>query len=169
MGSSYKRGFPMKLFNSAAIAIAAVVFVAPAFAQSPLSDDEARKIAADIAAKCDAAYNKHDAAGVAALYAKNGALVPARRARLFGLFVTGRHAIEKFFTGEFNEFGNQEITINDAGPLSEGSMWYIAGVHLSGQGKNGPTSIDGVQVATLVRDGSDWEYRMTTVTLRPKD
>ena len=159
----------MKLFNSAALAIAAVVFVAPAFAQSRLSEDEAHKIAADIAAKCDAAYNKHDAAGVAALYEKNGALVPEHRASLFGLFVTGRRAIEKFFTGAFNEFGNQEITIQDSGPLSDGSIWYIAGVHLSGQGKNGPTSTDGVQIATLVRDGSDWEYRITTVTPRPKE
>ena len=158
----------MKQINSAAIAIAAIVFVAPAFAQSPPSGDEARKIAVDMAAKFDATYNKHDASGVAALYTKNGALVPARP-HFFGSFVTGRHGIEKFFAGEFNEFGNHEITIDDAGPLGEGSIWYIAEVHLSGQGKNGPTSLDGVQVATLVRDGSDWVYRITTVTLRPKE
>jgi ketosteroid isomerase-like protein len=160
----------MKQFNTAAIAIAAVVFLAPAFAQSPLSEGEARKIAVDMAGKFDAAYNRHDATSVAALYAKSGIFVPAHRPHFLSSFLTGRRGIEKFFASAFNEFSDQETKIDDAGPLGSGeSIWYIAEVHLSGQGQNAPISFDGVEVATLVRNGSDWEYRIATVSPRPKE
>jgi ketosteroid isomerase-like protein len=158
----------MKQLNIAAIAVTAVIFVTAAFAQPPLSEDEARKIAVDMAGKFDAAYNKHDATGVAALFTIKGIFVPARRPNFWSSFLTGRRAIDKFFAGALNEFGNQEIKINNAGPLGD-SIWYIADVHLSGQGHNGPINFDGVQVATLVRNGSDWEYHIITVTPRPKE
>jgi len=137
-------------------------------AQLPPSQNEARKVAADMAMKFDTAYNKHDAAGVAALYAEGGTFVPARPAPGLGSVVTGRDGIEKFFAGTFNTVGSETTRIVDAGRLGDGAIWYVAELHLSGRGPTGQISIDGVQGAVLVRNGSNWQYRLTTVTLRPK-
>jgi uncharacterized protein (TIGR02246 family) len=132
-----------------------------------LDESGTRKAVEDVLAKFDAAYDKHDAAAIAALYAETGTQVPARPSPTFGAVVSGRPNIEKFFVNAFHVFGNQSQKLIASGPLGGDAIWYVSELHLTGQGPNGPVRIDGHLGGVLIRNGSGWEIVMTTANGGP--
>lgn len=111
--------------------------------RSTLTREDARQAAESVLAKFDAAYGKHDAAGIAALYMANATFLPARPSPALGSVIPGRPGIEKFFADAFKTFGSQSGNLVDAGPLGNRAVWFVADLHLTGKDGNGPMRLDG--------------------------
>lgn len=140
---------------------------APATAQeTPMQN--ARQTAEAISTKLDAAYNKHDAAGIARLYVMDATFVPARPIPPLGAVITGREGIEKYFTTAFKTFTHETGKIVAAGPLDNDAVWFVRELHLTGRSEGGLRRIDGHVGGVLVESGGSWQIRMTVTNGRPQ-
>lgn len=152
--------------NVPAIIAAALTvgIISPAAAEpsSAISRQEARQTAEALIAQLDAAYNRHDAAGIASLFAEDATLVPARPSPTLGAVLSGRLQIEKFFAHAVTMFGQQTETVVDAGPIGDAGIWLVTELHLAGHGQ-----LEGHVGGVLVRSGNGWQIRMSTVSARP--
>jgi uncharacterized protein (TIGR02246 family) len=107
-------------------------------------------------------WNKHDAAGIAALYAKDGVQVTAAGVR------SGPQEIEQAYKNAMKMFPQHNgQTIEQISPLGDDADIRIGQFHLSGQGKNGPTKLDGRYTAVDVREGGTWKIRLLTAVPIP--
>lgn len=101
-------------------------------------------------------FEKHDAAGIARLYTRDGVLVaPA------GIF-SGQQQIQQHYTQVFKSGLHEQITTNLVSPLGKNEAIAIGEYHVTGQGKNGPVKIGGRWTAVYVREGGKWETRLAT-------
>jgi len=110
-------------------------------------------------------WNKHDAAGIAALYTKDGVLVTPT-----GAVRSGSQEIEQASQGVMMKTFPQHNgeTIEQISPLGNDADIRIGEFHLSGQGQNGPTKLDGRYTAVDVREGGTWKIRLfTAVPIAP--
>jgi uncharacterized protein (TIGR02246 family) len=159
----------MRIAQLAGIYLAAFIAtsqIPSAMAQSS-GGAEPRKSIEAIVAKFDAAYEAHDAAAIAALYADDGIQVPARPSPTLGALISGRTNIQKFFADAFKVFQHQKQEIVASGIVGNSGAWYVSELHLTGSGQNGPAKIDGHLGVTLVRSGSDWKIVLTTANGAP--
>ena len=93
-------------------------------------------------------WNKHDAAGVAGLYAKDGVLVTAMGVR------SGTQEIEQSYESAIKTFPQHNgQTIEQISPLGNDAVIRIGQFHLAGEGQNGPTKLDGRYTSVDVREG----------------
>ena len=107
-------------------------------------------------------WNKHDAAGVAALYAKDGAQVTATGVK------SGPQEIEQAYQGAMKTFPKHNgQTIEQISPLGNDADIRIGQFHLSCDGPNGPTKLDGRYTAVDVREGGTWKIRLLTAVPIP--
>jgi len=107
-------------------------------------------------------WNKHDAAGVAALYSKDGAQVTATGVK------SGLQDIEQAYQGAMKMFPQHNgQTIEQISPLGTDADIRIGQFHLSGDGPNGPTKLDGRYTAVDVREGGTWKLRLLTAVPIP--
>ena len=107
-------------------------------------------------------WNKHHAAGIAALYAKDGMLVTATAVR------SGPQEIGQAYQGAMKRFPQHNgQTIEQISPLGNDADIRIGQYHLSGQGENGPTKLDGRYTAIDVREGGTWKIRLLTAVPIP--
>ena len=108
-------------------------------------------------------WNKHDAVGIAALYTKDGVLVTPT-----GAVRSGSQEIEQASQGVMKTFPqrNGEM-IEQISPLGNDADIRIGEFHLSGQGPNGPTKLDGRYTAVDVREGGTWKIRLLTAVPIP--
>ena len=103
-------------------------------------------------------WNKHDAASLAALYTKDGVLVTAT-----GAVRSGPQEIEQAYQSAIKTFPQHNgQTIEQISPLGNDADIRIGEFHLSGQGQNGPTKLDGRYTAVDVREGGTWKIRLLT-------
>lgn len=91
--------------HKAVMIIAMAMLALPATAQAQ-HDDQGKAALKEMAPKWQAAYNAGDAAGVAALYAEDGILLPPNSPP-----VKGRKAIEVFWAGAIESGGTTELTV----------------------------------------------------------
>jgi uncharacterized protein (TIGR02246 family) len=142
--------------SSIIVAFAAIGLITSASAQQ--IDQKTRQQIARIAAAYVENWNKHNAAGVAAHYAKDGVLVTGT-----GAVRSGPQEIEQAYQSAIKTFPQHNgQTIEQISPLGNDADIRIGEFHLSGQGKNGPTKLDGRYIAVDVREGGTWKIRLLT-------
>ena len=101
-------------------------------------------------------WNKHNAAGLAGLYTKDGVLVTAT-----GVVRSGPQEIEQAYQDAIKTFPQHNgQTIEQILPLGNDADIRIGQFHLSGQGPDGPTKLDGRYTAVDVREGGTWKIRL---------
>ena len=126
-------------------------------------DQNTRQQIERIAAAYVEDWNKHDAAGIAALYTKDGVLVTPT-----GAVRSGSQEIEQASQGVMKTFPQHNgETIEQISPLGNDADFRIGEFHLSGQGQNGPTKLDGRYTAVDVREGGTWKIRLLTAVPIP--
>jgi uncharacterized protein (TIGR02246 family) len=137
------------------VAFAALGFVTSAFAQQ--IDQNTRQQIERIAAAYVENWNKHDAAGIAALYTKDGVQVTGSAVK------SGTQEIEQAYQSAIKTFPQHNgQTIEQILPLGNDAVIRIGQFHLSGEGQNGPTKLDGRYTTVDVREGGTWKIRLLT-------
>jgi uncharacterized protein (TIGR02246 family) len=149
-----------------ALAGAAISFLLPALAQQ--KDTVASHIDEQIVKKFDEAFNNGDAAAVAALYTEDAVQVTPQGP------VFGREAIEKLFTGMFQQghFSNHLNKDDQGSPHMIGTagdeVWRTGEWSFTVQGKSGdPIKLKGYWSAINVREGEAWKIKMLTFNVTP--
>ena len=141
--------------SSVIVAFATFGLITSASAQE--IDQNTRQQIERIAAAYVENWNKHDAAGVAALYAKDGVHVSATGVR------SGPQEIEQAYQGALKTLPQHNgQTIEQISPLGNDADIRVGEFHLAGQGPNGPTKLDGRYNGVDVREGGTWNIRIST-------
>jgi uncharacterized protein (TIGR02246 family) len=141
--------------SSIIVAVATLGLITSASAQEV--DQNHRQQIERIAAAYVENWNKHDAAGIAALYAKDGVQVTATGVK------SGPQEIEQAYQSAMKTFPQHNgQTIEQISPLGNDADIRIGQFHLSGEGPNGPTKLDGRYTAVDVREGGTWKIRLLT-------
>jgi len=144
-----------RLLVSAALTLG--IAFSPALAQANSASDAA------VAAKVEQliadyvqAYNRHDAAALAAFYASDGLFVSVT-----GTPVEGRDAIEKFWETIFKRIGdvNETVKTTEIHALGDGA-WAIGEYSARRKGQVGPPEIKGHWSAVYVPEGGAWKIRL---------
>jgi len=111
--------------RKAGLLIAMTLLLMPATALAQYGDHGGAALK-EMTPKWQAAYNAGDAAGLAALYAKDGVLHPPNSAP-----VDGREAIEAFWAAVLESGGSTELTVKDMYSMGESAaevgMWVGTG------------------------------------------
>jgi len=156
----------MKMRLVVALVGLAIGFAVPTFAQQ--KDTAASQIDEQIVKKFDEAFNNGDAAAVAALYTEDAVQVTPQ-GPLFG-----REAIEKLFTGMFQQgHYSDHLNKDDQGsPHMIGTagdeVWRTGEWSFTVQGKSGdPIKLKGYWSAINVREGDTWKIKMLTFNMTP--
>jgi uncharacterized protein (TIGR02246 family) len=156
----------MKMRLVVALVGLAISFTEPAFAQQ--KDTAASQIDEQIVKKFDEAFNNGDAAAVAALYTEDAVQVTPQGP------VFGREAIEKLFTGVFQQgHYSDHLNKDDQGsPHMIGTagdeVWRTGEWSFTVQGKSGdPIKLKGYWSAINVREGDAWKIQMLTFNVAP--
>jgi uncharacterized protein (TIGR02246 family) len=147
--------------SSLIVAFAALAPITSASAQQ--IDQNTRAQIERIAAAYVENWNKHDAAGIAALYAKDGVQVTETGVK------SGAQEIEQAYQSVMKTFpAHNGQTIEQISPLGNDADIRIGQFHLSGEGPNGPIKLDGRYTAVDVREGGTWKIRLlTAVSVAP--
>lgn len=135
------------------ILASSIIFLSPAAAVA--ADATVKQEVEKIASAYAENFNKHDASGVAALFASGGVLVNP----------TGLHTdIEQLVQGGFKAgFDHQEITVNQVWPLGTDAALATGEFRETGKNPSGaPIEFIGVWTATDVREDGHWKIRMLT-------
>ncbi|MBV8400936.1 MAG: nuclear transport factor 2 family protein [Acetobacteraceae bacterium] len=147
---------------AAIVAPCAAAPVSPALAQGGAgsctgSQDECQALL-KIPQSYAAAVNRKDAKGVAALYTRDGILVPE------GPMVSGREAIEKDADGYLKAgLSNLNIAVDQAHVTGD-TAWAVGTYSFMVLGPNATSQrVPGNWGAVYARDGNDWKLRMLTV------
>jgi len=105
------------------------------------------------------AWNNHNAAGVAALYTKDGVLV----SQAPQIVKNGQQDIEKNYEAAFDTLPHHDsATADEIIPLGSGEFMSVGAYHLTGSGNNGPTKLDGHWTAVYVPEGGKLKIKMLT-------
>jgi uncharacterized protein (TIGR02246 family) len=147
--------------SSVIVAFVTLALLASASAQQ--IDQNTRAQIERIAAAYVENWNKHDAAGIAALYTKDGVQVSEIGVK------SGRQEIEQTYQSLMKTFPQHNgQSIEQISPLGNDADIRIGQFHLSGEGPNGPIKLDGRYTAVDVREGGTWKIRLlTAVSVAP--
>jgi ketosteroid isomerase-like protein len=129
-------------------------FAIPAFSIPALAADvDFKQEVEKIGSAYVESFNKHDGAGIAALYATGGVLVnPA-----------GPHAdIAGYYQGAFKSgFDHEEVTLDQAWPLGPDTAVAIGEYHITGKKQSGePLEVIGRWTAAYVPEGGKLKIKM---------
>lgn len=122
-------------------------------------NDPKQKVEA-VASEYAASFNRHDGAGIAALFATGGIHVnPAGP----------RSDIADFYQGAFKAgFDHEEITVDQAWPLDSDMALAIGNYRLSGKNQSGaPIETSGIWTATYVTEGGKLKIRLISAMPKP--
>jgi ketosteroid isomerase-like protein len=154
----------MKIRLLLAITGLAIGFAVPAFAQQKDTVDPQIIQQVDaIGMKNDEAFNKNDAAAVAALFTEDAVLVSPRGP------VYGQKAIEKWHADLFQKwhFSNHITKADPNSPhitdTAGNHAWWIGEWSDTIQGQNGPSiDLKGYYSVVGIREGDAWKVRVLT-------
>jgi len=149
-------------FAGAFAAIIAIGLAPPAFAQG-VDQNTKQQIEKPIAAYHEA-WNNHNAAGIAALYTKDGILVTQSPK----VVKNGTQDIEEQYEATFKAGTvHDSATADQIVALGINAVMSVGEYHLTGQGQSGPTKIDGHWTAVYVNDGGALKIRLLTAVPNP--
>jgi ketosteroid isomerase-like protein len=159
----------MKIHVLLALAGLAIGFAAPAFAQQKDTTDPqiAQQLEA-IGRKSDEAWDKGDAAGIAAFFTQNAVVVTPQGP------VYGRQAIEKMYADLFQKmhFSNHLTKADENSPPITGTagneVWWFGAWSVTVQSQNDPPrQAKGYWSAVHIREGDAWKICMLTFNSTP--
>jgi ketosteroid isomerase-like protein len=137
----------------------AVLSLTPSASAQEQVDQNTRKQIEQIIAEYHDAWNNHNAAGVAALYTKDGILIT----QASQIVKHGQQNIEKNYEGAFATLPHHDsATADEIIPLGSGEFMSVGAYHLTGSGNNGPTKLDGHWTAVYVPEGGKLKIKMLT-------
>jgi ketosteroid isomerase-like protein len=147
----------------------AISFALPTFAQQANTPDpQLREQLLALSKKFDGAYNKGDAAALAALYTEDAIEVTDQGP------ICGRKALEKHFADLFQKvhFSNHLLTLDQDSPHIIGTTgneaWETGAWSLTVQGENfGPIQQKGYHSSIAVREDGVWKKRLVTWNVTP--
>jgi uncharacterized protein (TIGR02246 family) len=117
--------------------------------------EEACQQIARIVKDFDAAFNRQDAAAVAALYTEDAILAPE------GPILSGRDAIEKFYAGAFKAGLSNAVTNTKETHIIGDIAWVVGDWSAMGPGPNHTTQrYHGNWVGLYVHSGGAWKARL---------
>jgi uncharacterized protein (TIGR02246 family) len=143
-----------------AFAMALVAAAAPAVAQQkPTANDSSMERAAAMEKTIVDAFNKKDAAALAALYTRSAVFVGPD-----GKAVTGRAAIEATEASTLKAWGDFKFTgeVKEAHAVGNG-FWAIFDSSVDGNGPNGPVKVRSHVLNVFVPVGKDWKVAVTSI------
>jgi uncharacterized protein (TIGR02246 family) len=100
--------------------------------------------------KWDAAFNKGDAAAIAAMYAPDATVLPPG-----GDMIKGRDGIQKFWGGAVQQLGDAKLTTVDVLPLGSAAAREIGTFSFKTKGAT-PQDMTGKYVVVWRRIGGKW-------------
>ena len=120
---------------------------------------DALKVFGELSQKLDEAYNKNDAAAVAALFTEDAVLVAPD-----GIF-SGRQAIQKRYEDTFQRW--PFTLFNDPRDCHlkaiDNAIWSFGEWGGTLQDQTGPVFVKGYFSSIYVREGDDWKIRMLSL------
>jgi uncharacterized protein (TIGR02246 family) len=146
-------------------AILAISLTPPAFAQGV--DQNTKQQIEKIIAAYHEAWNNHNAAGIAALYTKDGIVVTAG-SYYPKVVKNGTQEIEQNYEGLFKTGTvHDSATADQILPLGNSEVMTVGQYHLTRQGQSGPTKLDGYWTAVYVNDRGTLKIRLLTAVPNP--
>ena len=144
------------MIRSLSLLIIGLWFVSPAFSQSEASlRAEVEKIASAHAEN----FNKQNAAGIAALYAKGAKLVNAAGVQT---------SVEEVYQNGFKlGFNRQEVTVGEVSSIAPDVALGIGEFANSGQGEKGALEVRGRWTAVYTRENGVLKIRLLTAVPMP--
>jgi len=144
------------MIRSLSLVLIALSILSPAFAQT---DQNLRADVERISAAHAENFNKQNAAGIAALYAKGATLVNAAGVQT---------SIEDNFQNAFKAgFNHQEVTVGEVASIAPDIALGMGEYANSGQGQSGPLQVRGRWTAVYIREGGVWKIRQLTAVPIP--
>jgi uncharacterized protein (TIGR02246 family) len=137
----------------AIILATSTIFLSPASA--PAADTTIKQEVEKLASAYAESFNKQDAAGVAALFAKGGVMVNP----------SGPHTdVEQYVQGAFKSgIDHIEITVNQVWPLGTEAALATGESRQTGKNQSGaPIEVVSLWTATDVRGDGHWKIQMLT-------
>lgn len=129
--------------------IAGLFMAAWAFAAAPCGAEDVESAIAARATAWEKAFNAGDAAGIAALYTRDALLLPPNAQS-----ITGRAAIEAFWSGALEDPLNGTLESLEIEPAGDGAAYEIGAYTVSNPA--GETLDTGKYMIIWQRDGGDW-------------
>jgi len=128
----------------------------------PARAQDAMKVADELGAKWQAAYNSGDAAAIAALFTTDAVFnAPS------GAALSGHEAIEKAIGGRIKAgWTNETVTVKQASMMGN-VLWAVGDYAITGSGENAGKQTGGKFGEVLVRDGDAWHIVMLTANTAP--
>jgi uncharacterized protein (TIGR02246 family) len=121
-------------------------------------DPNVRKAVEGISAKYKEHFNKNDAAGVAALFTKDGLLISPSPE---GPVKSGTQAIVRRYKDLFGSgVTKMDTRVGQVAQLGDDVAIAWGEYDFIGRGKSAPTKITGTWSATYVRDTGTWKCRL---------
>ena len=159
----------MKIRSVLTLVGMAISFAVPTFAQQTNAPDpQLRQVLDALDKKNDDAFNKGDAAALAALYTEDAIEVTDQGP------IYGRDAIEKHYSDLFQKihFTNYIVTADPNSPHTVGTAgndaWSSGEWSATIRGENfGPIQLKGYWSAIKAREGDVWKTRMLTWNVTP--
>jgi uncharacterized protein (TIGR02246 family) len=132
----------------------------PAHATAADSDQNLKQAVQKIGTAYAENFNRQDAAGIAALYAKEGVLVTAA-----GLQTN----IEQYYQAAFKAGSNhKEISVDEVWSMGPDTVLAMGQFHITGKSPSGaPIDVAGIWTGTDVREGGNWKVRMLSAIPKP--
>jgi uncharacterized protein (TIGR02246 family) len=122
------------------------------------ADPNVREAVEHISASYKEYFNKNDAAGVAALFTKDGVIISQSSE---GPVKSGTQAIVRRYEGFFQSgFTKMDTKVDQVAQLGDDVAIAWGEYEFIGGGKSGPTKIGGTWSATYVRDSGTWKCRL---------
>jgi uncharacterized protein (TIGR02246 family) len=127
-----------------------------------MAEDNAKKVADELAAKWEAAYNAGDPGKIASMFASDGAFNPPS-----GVLVKGKDAIEKGLAGRMKAGWTKEtVSVTEAHSVGN-AIWAVGDYNLIGTGEMAGKETGGKFGEVLVKEGNDWHLVMLTANVTP--
>jgi len=128
----------------------------------PAHAQDAMKVANELGAKWETAYNSGDAGAIAAMFTPDGVFSAPS-----GAVLKGHEAIEKAIGGRIKAgWTSETVTVKDAGMVGNG-VWAVGDYAITGSGDNAGKQTGGHFGEVLVRDGDAWHVVMLTANAAP--
>lgn len=147
---------------SAAVFLCAGASAVTAQSTGTVSEATAMEVANKITQAWDAAYNAGKPAGVAALFAPGFVFATPG-----GTLLHDKAEIENAIAGRLKAgWTTEDITVVEAHPAGD-AVWILTHYTIEGSGPNAGKKIGGYAGQVLVREGSDWRFRLLIGNLEP--
>jgi ketosteroid isomerase-like protein len=147
---------------SAAVFLCAGASAVTAQSTGTVSEATAMEVANKITQAWDAAYNAGKPAGVAALFAPGFVFATPG-----GTLLHDKAEIENAIAGRLKAgWTTEDITVVEAHPAGD-AVWILTHYTIEGSGPNAGKKIGGYAGQVLVREGSDWRFRLLIANLEP--